>query len=278
MISRQEAAELLDCSAQTVANWVERGLLKGHTIGRALMVDRDSIEQYFDDLKEMGAMAQQIADMKKEYQTLIRENRDILSEARGAFVASLDAREVFRANQLLLLNLCKGYLKEREFIIFSGFINGKKPEELGKALGLTRVRVCQIALKAAEKLSYIEELLQIRDKNVALETENERLRQKISRCNDRLKEYENINKLAFTLFAKRLDEFNLSVRTLNGLRSKNCHTIADLVKIDRAELMKARNFGKKSVCEVDELICKLGLSWGMDLDSMSTEELKKWSE
>ncbi len=39
MISRQEAAELLDCSAQTVVNWVERGLLKGHTIGRALMVE-----------------------------------------------------------------------------------------------------------------------------------------------------------------------------------------------------------------------------------------------
>lgn len=62
MISRQEAAELLDCNVQTVTNWVERGLLKGHTIGRALMVDRESVEQYFDDLKELGGMARQISD------------------------------------------------------------------------------------------------------------------------------------------------------------------------------------------------------------------------
>ena len=43
MISRQEAAELLDCNVQTVTNWVGRGLLKGHSVGRALMVDSDSI-------------------------------------------------------------------------------------------------------------------------------------------------------------------------------------------------------------------------------------------
>lgn len=48
MISRQEAAELLDCNVQTVTNWVERGLLKGHTIGRALMVDRESIHWRMD--------------------------------------------------------------------------------------------------------------------------------------------------------------------------------------------------------------------------------------
>lgn len=40
MISRQKAAELLGCNVQTVTNWTERGLLKGHAVGRALMVDR----------------------------------------------------------------------------------------------------------------------------------------------------------------------------------------------------------------------------------------------
>ena len=43
MISRQEAAELLDCNPQTVTNWVEKGFIKGHIIGRALMIDRNSI-------------------------------------------------------------------------------------------------------------------------------------------------------------------------------------------------------------------------------------------
>ena len=83
MISRQDAAELLDCNIQTVTNWVERGLLKGHIIGRALMVDRDSIEQYFDDLKVLAAMAQQISDIKSEYQTVIKNLKEVLDEAKG---------------------------------------------------------------------------------------------------------------------------------------------------------------------------------------------------
>ena len=66
MISRQDAAELLDCDPQTITNWVDRGLLKGHVVGRALMIDRESIEQYFDDMKELTDMAQQIKDLKVE--------------------------------------------------------------------------------------------------------------------------------------------------------------------------------------------------------------------
>lgn len=59
---------------------------------------------------------------------------------------------------------------------------------------------------------------------------------------------------------------------------KNCKTIADLVKFDRADLMSARNFGQKCFSEVDELVSSLGLHWGMDIDLMTKEELKKWTK
>lgn len=277
MISRQEAAELLDCNVQTVTNWVERGLLKGHTIGRALMVDRESIEQYFDDLKELGGMARQIADMKKEYQSIIRSYKEVLNEARGSFITPVRAREAFRANQMALLSLCEGYLRKREREAFSGIIRDENLDYLSASMGLTRERIIQIAILAANKLSNIKELKQIHERNVALEAENEQLRKMLSESDKRLKEYGGISKLAVTLFDKQLSEFNLSVRTLNGLRGKNCHTIADLVKLDREELVKARNLGKKSIMEIDEFVSSLGLHWRMDPDLMTSEELKKWN-
>ena len=93
MISRQESAELLGCSLQTVTNWVERGLLKGHVIGHALMVDRDSIQQYFDDLKELGAMAEQISDMKSEYKLFSKTLKRFLGKLE-ACILSLHGQEM----------------------------------------------------------------------------------------------------------------------------------------------------------------------------------------
>ena len=278
MISRQDAAELLDCNIQTVTNWVERGLLKGHIIGRALMVDRDSIEQYFDDLKVLAAMAQQISDIKSEYQTVIKNLKEVLDEAKGISITPARARDAFKANQLTLIGLCKDYLKSREGELFSALIRGEKLDDVGQRFGLTKERIVQIAIKTADKLSNIKELKEIQEQNNVLKAENEQLRQLLSERDVQLNEFEMVNKLAFTLFEKRLEDFNLSTRTLNGLHIKNCKIIADLVKFDRADLMSARNFGQKCFSEVDELVSSLGLHWGMDIDLMTKEELKKWTK
>lgn len=269
---------MLGCNVQTVTNWTERGLLKGHAVGRALMVDRDSIEQYFDDLKELGAMAQQILDLKSEYRHVIRNNKEVLEEAKGVSITPARARDAFKTNQLLLLSVCEDYLMGREGEIFSALILGEKPEDVAPRFGLTRERVVQIAIKTALKLSKIKELKDIHEQNKALKAENKQLRQLISKRDAQLSEFENINKLASTLFSKRLEDFKLSARTLNGLRSKNFKTIADLVKLDRGDLMNMRNMGRKCFLEADELLSSLGLHWGMNPELMTTGELKKWRE
>ena len=278
MISRQETAKLLDCSDQTVTDWVNKGLLKGHIVGRALMVDRDSVEQYFDDLKELNAMAQQISDLKSEYQKVIKNNKEVLDEAKGLYITPDRARAAFRVNQMALISLCEEYLTNRESVIFSSLIRGKSPDTLAQRYGLTRERIIQISIRAANELSHIEELKEIHENNKALKAENERLRELISKRDAQLDEYESRRKLTFTLFGKRLEDFNLSRRTLNGLKTRNCKTLADLVSLDKEEVMKAHNFGKGSLSEVEELFSNYGLHWGMDLEFMTSEELKKWSE
>jgi len=63
-----------------------------------------------------------------------------------------------------------------------------------------------------------------------------------------------------------VDELELSVRSHNCLRSANIKTIADLVRKDEGELLKFRNFGRKSLAELSAIVEELGLNFGMDVD------------
>jgi DNA-directed RNA polymerase subunit alpha len=68
-----------------------------------------------------------------------------------------------------------------------------------------------------------------------------------------------------------VDELELSVRSHNCLRSANIKTMADLVRRSESELLKFRNFGRKSLAELSEIIEQHGLNFGMDVDKYLKE-------
>ena len=84
---------------------------------------------------------------------------------------------------------------------------------------------------------------------------------------------EKIEKLR-QLLKMRVDELELSVRSANCLRTGNIHTLADLVKIQEANMLKYKNFGRKSLIELNQILANLGLSFGMDVDKIMGSELK----
>ena len=67
------------------------------------------------------------------------------------------------------------------------------------------------------------------------------------------------------LLNQRLVDMDLSVRALNCLKAAEVSTLGELVKYHRSDLLKFRNFGKKSLTELDELLEKHGLAFGMDI-------------
>ena len=67
------------------------------------------------------------------------------------------------------------------------------------------------------------------------------------------------------LLKTKLVDKDLSVRALNCLKAADVETIGDLVKLNRSELLKFRNFGKKSLTELDALLASLDLRFGMDV-------------
>jgi DNA-directed RNA polymerase subunit alpha len=66
--------------------------------------------------------------------------------------------------------------------------------------------------------------------------------------------------------AKSVDEMELSVRSYNCLKNANIRTIGELVQKSEAEMLKTKNFGRKSLNEIKEILAGMGLSLGMKLD------------
>jgi DNA-directed RNA polymerase subunit alpha len=67
------------------------------------------------------------------------------------------------------------------------------------------------------------------------------------------------------LLAKPIDDLDLSVRSANSLKNANIHTLRDLVRRTEKDMLETKNFGKKSLEEVQEVLDKLGLALGMDV-------------
>jgi DNA-directed RNA polymerase subunit alpha len=79
--------------------------------------------------------------------------------------------------------------------------------------------------------------------------------------------FENLN--------RSVDELELSVRSYNCLKNANIRTIGELVQKNESEMLKTRNFGRKSLNEIKEILASMGLSLGMDLEGVDWQGMKK---
>jgi DNA-directed RNA polymerase subunit alpha len=81
-------------------------------------------------------------------------------------------------------------------------------------------------------------------------------------------EKERIKRILLT----SVDDLELSVRSHNCLKAANIKNLAELVKRDESEMLRFRNFGRKSLAELMEIVENLGLEFGMDIDKYLKEE------
>ena len=74
------------------------------------------------------------------------------------------------------------------------------------------------------------------------------------------------------LLKTKLTDMKLSVRALNCLKAAEVSTLGDLVQFNKSDLLKFRNFGKKSLTELDDLLASLNLSFGTDITKYKLEK------
>ena len=74
---------------------------------------------------------------------------------------------------------------------------------------------------------------------------------------------------------RSVDELELSVRSANCLQNANIKLIGELVQKTEAEMLKTKNFGRKSLREIKEILATMGLSLGMKLDGWNPDGRRK---
>ena len=74
------------------------------------------------------------------------------------------------------------------------------------------------------------------------------------------------------LLKTKLVDMDLSVRALNCLKAAEVETLGELVAFNKADLLKFRNFGKKSLTELDELVRSRGLEFGMNVSKYKLDK------
>ncbi len=117
------------------------------------------------------------------------------------------------------------------------------------------------AIKEASRI-LIQHLMLITDENITFDDAN-------GRQDDVVDEHIlHMRKLLKT----SLEDLDLSVRAYNCLKAAKINTLAELVQYDTHELLKFRNFGKKSLVEIEELLQEKGLTFGMDLSKYKLDE------
>ncbi|HYK89374.1 MAG TPA: DNA-directed RNA polymerase subunit alpha C-terminal domain-containing protein, partial [Acidobacteriota bacterium] len=83
-------------------------------------------------------------------------------------------------------------------------------------------------------------------------------------------EEEEVDREAERMFdnlKRSVEELELSVRSYNCLKNADIKTIGELVQKTEAEMLKTKNFGRKSLNEIKEILSEMGLSFGMKLDT-----------
>ena len=296
LITRDEAAQLLDVTPQTISNWVEKGILNGHMVGSQLKIDKATIEKYFDSMSDLAFIEKRVFAAKRDLQFTEKELEKNLNDSRSAVHLLGKGVPAYLLNEIFIsiINACgDDVLKEREKTFLTMLLEGSSVKEISDDFGLTYTRIMQVVSHSIRKLSTVKTFSELRKEYKQLLFDNNNYQKIVQSLQNRIKQLESVNNIdsapvskydyllgdkggSFTaLLNKRIIDFNLTVRALNCLISADIDTLGDLLKCKKKDLLKFRNFGKKSLSEIEDLLDSMKLHFGMDVDAIIAADAEK---
>lgn len=287
LISLTEAAAILGVHRQTISNYIDRGILK--LSSSQLHKGSSKYLVYQNDVfKLLGSEKYNLSQLHKDIEILKEE----LERARKEYKEKIKlySKEITTSDEYKgLLNLLHLDLQrwvhywfevgetlheQRNLSIIKEYIAGSDLTKLSIQYGLSREAVRNIIWKGTrsvrKKVRQIPELYKslkdLHKKIYYLDKENESLK----RINCKLKKFFMIdgneekfrdNEIREDDMTLDLMDCDLSVRAMNCLKAAEVRTLGDLSKLTQMEIMKFRNFGKKSLNEIVELLESRGYEW-----------------
>ena len=308
LIKAREAAEMLGIHRQTLINWIKNKTLDSIVKHRVIYVFSDQLDKLTSDLVDTEESRVKLQQEKEAY----TQELEMYKQARKDFKEQFQIEKYGRfSNKLFITSKYYEFLNRmfveyeilsaREADILNDVLKANTVREVADSHRTSTTNINLILQKALSKISQVDDILEkikhIRD----IESENGFLKcvlknknDEITRLNDTItlleedleikrELEEKINRqedctedfiAAVPTLGTKLEDLNLTRRTLNCCRAADIDTIGDLVQKSKTDLLKLRNFGKKSLSELDDLIESLGLHFDMDLDSIFESKYK----
>lgn len=289
IISRKEAADMLGVCTQSVSNYIKRGLLRQAGCARKGVC--------FVYLKEVEALAGKAQDLEKieasiaAYEKELSGKEEALKEEVDLFYDERNIRGFYARYDFKHAILgCAAFIgvSDRSIDILRQFLSGKGLKEIAECYKLSTERTRQIICKTIRILNYRtgkydtlrKENCELERRIRMLEAECKELREEVGRKED---ECENLRKKVYlgkllknnteTTYrvwegidpSTPLVDLDLSVRALNCLKAADIETLYDLVRYNYRDLLRFRNFGKKALTELCDMLESLGLYFGIPM-------------
>jgi DNA-directed RNA polymerase subunit alpha len=117
------------------------------------------------------------------------------------------------------------------------------------------------AIKQASRI-LIQHLMIITDENITFDTKEEKKEDLVDETTLQLRK----------VLKTPLEDLDLSVRAFNCLKAAKINSLSELVQYEQEDLMKFRNFGQKSLSEIEQVLIERGLGFGMDLSKLGLDK------
>lgn len=277
-MTRNEAAAYLGVAAQTITNWVNKGLLGGvnDKKSKRFFVNGDDVKKYAEKYKILSVSEELLDDAINK----VKESEGKLNEKYERILAeSFDVKH-FSYNSLSSdISAMLAYLtgnREKLYKILVMFLCGRKIVDIAKEKGVTETYVrnkvrCGFRI-ISERMWHFESF---KEEMSALRREREDLKKEIALLKEVKVAFEEkyamldvysrvkIDDVLSSVFVQRIEDSNLSVRCKNCLRSNNINTVCDIVVHSKKDFVNILNFGRKSLTELENFVNDLGLTWNM---------------
>lgn len=271
-ITRQEAANRLHVTKQTISNFVSRGFISGRTIMRQTQVLEEDVEKIRKDIDIFNGNSELLTQYNEQLRKEVRDARQKIKETINSVtdIRLLSGHICMLIKSILESN--RRWLKLREHQLLDACFNHIDEyynivDELAYEYTMTKGNVRRAINIAFEHLVNAEK--EKEDYIHVLEKENSELRDKI-RINNCDKMPIINKKFKYNILTKKIKDIKFSRRVLNALHSAGIDTVSDIVLINKIELTKIRNLGKKSIYEIEDVLEDMGLRLGMSMDELYT--------
>lgn len=283
LISVQEAAKLLGITPQSVRNWIDKGYIKGHMVGDHLVVDRETIEQYFDGLQELEKLEKTVYEklekLRKEDWELDDEIHDVLMAREKTESTSL--RGVYRQIVSFAVMNSQSMFTDKQQQVFRGMMGWGNADSVAKDMGLSRSRVVDIynqCLKIIHSTIRLkedrEEWDRLRNENLQLKAENVSLRQQLNEY--KKEEPKTPPPTPGEILRNKLNtpfvEFRFYGRAYHVLKDLGCKTLGDVAALQKSTLADYPRCGLKTIENIENELREQGLSLGMRVDVLLGNE------